>query len=220
MSTFSVIYLFIFYDFLCSNLAIKSHTHLAKKWPINTYFTLLDSLLHQSQMDNNSVSEDPKTPLLPLQGSIIAQRSESFHSSLKSIVTPKNAFVLLGPLLCTVICLCVKLDGPSTSRNMLAVLAWIFAWWLTEAVPMPITSMSPLFLFPLFGIASADDVAHSYMDDVIALVLGSFMLALAVEHYNIHRRLALNVSLFIFLIGFTFLIYFFFDSYGFFLFFF
>ncbi|CAN4114649.1 unnamed protein product [Withania somnifera] len=60
---------------------------------------------------------------------------------------------------------------------------------------MPITSMSPMFLFPLFGISSADDVAHSYMDDVIALVLGSFILALAVEHYNIHRRLALNITL-------------------------
>lgn len=82
---------------------------------------------------------------------------------------------------------------------MLAVLAWVFAWWLTEAVPMPITSMAPLFLFPLFGIASADDVAHSYMDDVIALVLGSFILALAVEHYNIHRRLALNVSFYIYI---------------------
>jgi sodium-dependent dicarboxylate transporter 2/3/5 len=77
---------------------------------------------------------------------------------------------------------------------MLAILAWVFAWWLTEAVPMPVTSMSPLFLFPLFGISSADVVAHSYMDDVIVLVLGSFILALAVEHYNIHRRLAFNVS--------------------------
>ncbi|XP_050107315.1 tonoplast dicarboxylate transporter-like isoform X1 [Malus sylvestris] len=74
-----------------------------------------------------------------------------------------------GPLLSTVICLCVNLDGTVASRNMLAVLAWVFARWLTEAVPMPVTSMSPLFLFPLFGIASADDVAHSYMNDVIAL---------------------------------------------------
>ncbi|RXH85831.1 hypothetical protein DVH24_016884 [Malus domestica] len=141
-------------------------------------------------MDNHPISEDPKTPLLPLHDQI--QRSQSFHSSLKSILTLKNFFVLLGPLLCTIICLCVKLDGPVASRNMLAVLVWVFAWWLTEAVPMPITSMSPLFLFPLFGIASADDVAHSYMDDVIALLLGSFILALAVERYNIHRRLALN----------------------------
>ncbi|RXH85813.1 hypothetical protein DVH24_014397 [Malus domestica] len=136
--------------------------------------------------------QNPKTPLLPLHDQI--QRSQSFHSSLKSILTLKNFSVLLGPRLCTIICLCVKLDGPVASRNMLAVLVWVFAWWLTEAVPMPVTSMSPLFLFPLFGIASADDVAHSYMNDVIALVLGSFILALAVEHYNIHKRLALNVN--------------------------
>ncbi|XP_048447356.1 tonoplast dicarboxylate transporter-like isoform X3 [Pyrus x bretschneideri] len=143
-------------------------------------------------MDHHPISEDPKTPLLPLHDQI--QRSQSFHSSLKSILTLKNFFVLLGPLLCTIICLCVKLDGPVASWNMLAVLVWVFAWWLTEAVPMPITSMSPLFLFPFFGISSADDVAQSYMDDVIALLLGSFILALAVEHYNIHRRLALNYS--------------------------
>ncbi|KAK6917835.1 Solute carrier family 13, partial [Dillenia turbinata] len=141
----------------------------------------------------HEIPDDTKTPLLPLHDPI--QRSRSFYSSLKSIFTLKNFFIILGPLLCTIICLFVRLDGPVTSRNMLAVLAWVFAWWLTEAVPMPITSMAPLFLFPLFGIASADDVAHSYMDDVIALVLGSFILALAVEHYNIHRRLALNITL-------------------------
>ncbi|KAA8515602.1 hypothetical protein F0562_018787 [Nyssa sinensis] len=141
-----------------------------------------------------TVSDDPKTPLLPLHVDGPLHRSESFNSTIRSILTPKNFFILLGPLLCTIICLCVKLDGPATSQNMLAVLAWVFAWWLTEAVPLPITSMSPLFLFPLFGIASADDVAQSYVDDAIALVLGSFILALAVEHYNIHRRLALNVS--------------------------
>ncbi|KAL5583280.1 hypothetical protein UlMin_015722 [Ulmus minor] len=140
----------------------------------------------------NPISDDPKTPLIPLHDQV--ERSESFSWSIKSILTPKNCFILLGPLLCAVICLCVKLNGPVTSRNMLAVLVWIFGWWVTEAVPMPITSMSPLFLFPLFGIATADEVAQSYMDDVIALVLGSLILALAVEHYNIHRRLALNIT--------------------------
>ncbi|GLU20567.1 hypothetical protein SLE2022_367580 [Rubroshorea leprosula] len=139
-------------------------------------------------------SDDSKTPLLPIHDPTQARQSSS-HSFLTSVFTPGNCYILLGPILCAIICLCVKLDGPVTGRNMLAILAWIFAWWLTEAVPMPVTSMSPLFLFPLFGIASADSVAKSYMDDVIALVLGSFILALAVEHYNIHRRLALNVTL-------------------------
>ncbi|PKI66410.1 hypothetical protein CRG98_013212 [Punica granatum] len=132
--------------------------------------------------------DDPKAPLLPLQDS---PSSPQTQHSLISILTLGNFFILLGPLLCAATCLLLRGlgDGP---RNMLAVLLWVFEWWLTEAVPMPVTSMAPLFLFPIFGIASADTVAHSYMDDVIALVLGSFILALAVEHYNIHRRLALN----------------------------
>uniref|UniRef100_A0A6N2K586 Citrate transporter-like domain-containing protein n=1 Tax=Salix viminalis TaxID=40686 RepID=A0A6N2K586_SALVM len=140
----------------------------------------------------NPISDDPKTPLLPVNNPI--QRSPSSHSFTTSLLTPNSFYILLGPLSCTLICLLVKLDAPVTSVYMLAILAWMFSWWFTEAVPMPVTSMAPLFLFPLFGIASADSVARSFMDDVIALVLGSFILALAVEHYNIHRRLALNVN--------------------------
>ncbi|XP_062013598.1 tonoplast dicarboxylate transporter-like [Rosa rugosa] len=148
----------------------------------------------KNHMDSPTTPE--KTPLLPVEdNSIQKSKSSCFCSSLKSTLTSNNLSILLGPILSTIVCLCVKFDGNVTSRNMLAVLAWIFAWWLTEALPMPITSMSPLFLFPFFGIASADDVAHLYMNDVIALVLGSFILALAVEHYNIHKRLALNITL-------------------------
>ncbi|KAK1403139.1 Tonoplast dicarboxylate transporter [Heracleum sosnowskyi] len=144
-------------------------------------------------MNGSSLDHDPKSPLLPLQDQT-NQTSQSFTNNIKSIFTLQNFYILLGPLLSGLVCLTVKLDAPTSSRNMLAVLAWIFSWWMTEAVPMPITSMSPLFLFPIFGISTADDVAHAYMDDVIALVLGSFILALAVEHYNIHRRLALNIT--------------------------
>ncbi|GMH05250.1 hypothetical protein Nepgr_007090 [Nepenthes gracilis] len=142
-------------------------------------------------------NDDLKSPLLPVhQGPLISQRSQSVRSMIISLLTPNTAFIVLGPLLCLIICVCVELDGGRKSgRNMLAILAWMFTWWMTEAVPMPVTSMSPLFLFPVFGIAAADEVARSYMDDVISLVLGSFILALAVEHYNIHKRLALNITL-------------------------
>ncbi|XP_047307674.1 tonoplast dicarboxylate transporter [Impatiens glandulifera] len=163
---------------------------------------------------NNNNNKDVNAPLLlHLPVSAVAvevvhehehEDSSSNSRSLNKVVNNNNnsnivslntLFILLGPLLCGLICLFVPVGHGSSSRNMLGVLAWIFTWWLTEAVPMPITSMAPLFLFPLFGIATADQVAHSYMDDVISLVLGSFILALAVEHYNIHRRLALNVTL-------------------------
>ncbi|XP_023519063.1 tonoplast dicarboxylate transporter [Cucurbita pepo subsp. pepo] len=142
------------------------------------------------------ISDDSKTPLLAADDDPQFHRSGSFRSTVNSIFTLKNLYVVLGPVLCAAVCSFMKLEGSSPgSRNMLGVLVWVFTWWLTEAVPMPITSMSPLFLFPLFGIAAADEVAHNYMNDVIALVLGSFILALAVEHYNIHKRLALNVTL-------------------------
>ncbi|XP_026656101.1 tonoplast dicarboxylate transporter-like isoform X1 [Phoenix dactylifera] len=139
---------------------------------------------------NHASSHDPKTPLLPIRRPLQNQ-----HFSFKSVLPTNYLFILLGPLACTFLCLFVDLHDHGSSRNMLAVLSWVFIWWLTEAVPMPITSMSPLFLFPIFGIASSEEVTRSYMNDVISLMLGSFILALAVEHYNIHRRLALNVTL-------------------------
>ncbi|PNY11009.1 tonoplast dicarboxylate transporter-like protein [Trifolium pratense] len=143
--------------------------------------------------DNTNINHNLKVPLLPLQRTQNNNNNNNFFT-LKSFFTLNNFYVILGPLLSLFIILFVKLDAPKSSRNMLAVIAWVFSWWVTSALPLPVTSMCPLFLFPLFGIASADTVAHSYMDDVITLVLGSFILALAVERYNVHRRLALTVS--------------------------
>ncbi|XP_068668472.1 tonoplast dicarboxylate transporter-like isoform X1 [Aristolochia californica] len=138
--------------------------------------------------------DDSKTPLLlPIQSS--TPNHGGCLACLKSVLTANNLSIAAGPMACLLIYIFVKLDGPKETIAMLAVLSWIFIWWLTEAVPIPITSMAPLFLFPIFGIASAETVAKSYMDDVISLVLGSFTLALAVEHYNVHRRLALNITI-------------------------
>ncbi|XP_073220894.1 tonoplast dicarboxylate transporter-like, partial [Cicer arietinum] len=141
------------------------------------------------QHTTTSVSDESnlKAPLLPIQRT----QSIIIPFNFKSLFNLKNFYVILGPLLSLMVCLFVKIESIS-SRNMLAVIAWVFSWWVTSALPLPVTSMCPLFLFPLFGISSADTVAHSYMDDVITLVLGSFILALAVERYNVHRRLALT----------------------------
>ncbi|EFJ30245.1 hypothetical protein SELMODRAFT_146060 [Selaginella moellendorffii] len=79
---------------------------------------------------------------------------------------------------------------------MLAILAWICIWWVSEAIPIAITSLAPLCLLPAMELASADDVAMSYMNDTITIFIGSFVLALAVERYQVHRRLALRMLLF------------------------
>lgn len=120
----------------------------------------------------------------------------SFWSTVQSQaiaigLTRRNVAILSGPVACVLVLRFVDIGDKSGA--MLGALCWIFIWWMTEAVPMAITSLAPLYLFPLLGIQKADSVARSYMNDVIALVIGSFILAIAVEEYGIHKRLALHM---------------------------
>lgn len=66
-------------------------------------------------------------------------------------------------------------------------------WWATEAVPIAITSFLPIVLFPLFGVASIEDTVIPYSDDVVFLFLGGFVVAFAMQRWNLHRRIALTV---------------------------
>ena len=68
---------------------------------------------------------------------------------------------------------------------------WMALWWVTEAAPIPVTSMLPLVLFPLFGMATMKEVAAPYADTVIFLVMGGVMLGLATEKSGLHIRIAL-----------------------------
>ena len=70
---------------------------------------------------------------------------------------------------------------------------WMLIWWVTEAVPMPVTSLLPLALFPLLGLGSIKDNAVPYSNPVVFLFMGGFMIALALEKWNLHRRIALTI---------------------------
>lgn len=141
-----------------------------------------------------SSTEDVTRPLLPVHDDSTPAGRCSCSGLGSLLTTNKYLAVASGPLACAVICALGDFGGHPAARNMLGVLAWVFLWWITDAVPLGVASMAPLFLFPAFGVSSADAVAKAYMDDVISLVLGSFILALAIEHYGIHRRLALNIT--------------------------
>jgi len=83
------------------------------------------------------------------------------------------------------------LSGPPL--QVLAITAWVALWWVLEALPIAATSLLPLVLLPAFGIKAAGEVARLYMDDLLILLLGGFLLALALERWGLHRRLALAV---------------------------
>lgn len=109
----------------------------------------------------------------------------------------QNIGLLLGPALFLLTLLFLSPEG--MSQEALAVLAstlWIATWWVTEAIPIPATSLLPLILFPLSG-AVEGSVASSYADNTIFLFLGGFIIALAMEKWNLHRRIALNIILFV-----------------------
>lgn len=74
-----------------------------------------------------------------------------------------------------------------------AVAACMAVWWMTEAIPVQITALLPLVLFPLLGIADIHTTAGSYGHEVVFLFLGGFVVALALERWGLHTRLALNV---------------------------
>ncbi len=80
-----------------------------------------------------------------------------------------------------------------TAAKVLAVAALMITWWVTEALPMPVVALLPLILFPLLKVSKLDETAAPYANPVIFLFLGGFMLGLAIEKWNLHRRIALNI---------------------------
>ena len=84
--------------------------------------------------------------------------------------------------------------GLSESAQATAGIGFLMALlWVTELVPLAVTALIPLALFPIFGIASINDLASSYANPVIFLFLGGFLIAKAIESWNLHRRLAYSV---------------------------
>ncbi len=79
--------------------------------------------------------------------------------------------------------------------SMVGITVWMAAWWIAEVVPLAVTSMIPVFAFPLTGLMSTSEVAATYMNDVLFLFVGGFILAFAMERWNLHKRIALNIIL-------------------------
>ncbi|MFX4227879.1 MAG: SLC13 family permease [Porticoccaceae bacterium] len=104
----------------------------------------------------------------------------------------------LGPLLFICTLLFFSPSGLSfEAKAVLATTLWVATWWTTEAIPIPATSLLPIFLLPITGALDSDTVTSSYGNDIIYLFLGGFFIATAMEKWNLHKRMALAIIAFV-----------------------
>ncbi len=105
----------------------------------------------------------------------------------------KRIGLLLAPIVFLItINLPFTIISPSGDA-VIAVALWMIIWWITEAVHIAVTSLLPLILFPLLKVMPIADVGANYGSPIIFLFFGGFILALALEKVNLHKRIALSI---------------------------
>jgi sodium-dependent dicarboxylate transporter 2/3/5 len=87
--------------------------------------------------------------------------------------------------------------GNPKVTSTLAVALLMAIWWISETIPLAVTALVPLVLFPALGILDGKEVSETYMNHIIFIFVGGFMMALAMEKWNLHKRIALKLLVFI-----------------------
>ena len=100
---------------------------------------------------------------------------------------------VLGPVLFALIFLAPTPEGLAPEgQAVAAVTAWVAVWWISEAIPIPATPLLPVVLFPLTGALPVAETTPSYAHPLVFLFMGGFFLAMAMQRWNLHRRIALR----------------------------
>ncbi|WOR14120.1 DASS family sodium-coupled anion symporter [Hyphomonas sp. FCG-A18] len=107
---------------------------------------------------------------------------------------PKTIGLIAGPVLASVMLLSGVPEGLSFAAWATgALMVWMAIWWATEPIPIPVTSLLPLIVLPLVGAGAPTAVGASYAHHIVLLLLGGFILALGIERWGLHKRIALRV---------------------------
>ena len=109
---------------------------------------------------------------------------------------PRRVALALGPVLAVALLLFGDLVPGNPAVTATAAVALLMAlWWITEAIPLAATALLPMALFPALGVMDGKQVAPLYFNTIIFLFIGGFLVALAMERWGLHRRIALRILL-------------------------
>lgn len=101
--------------------------------------------------------------------------------------------LVAGPLLGLALRVWAPGGVSDAAASVLGVGAWMAVWWISECLPLAVTALLPIAVFPLLGVVTTKEAASHFANEVVYLYLGGFLLAAALEHWNAHHRIALNV---------------------------
>ncbi|GAA4527229.1 DASS family sodium-coupled anion symporter [Brachybacterium paraconglomeratum] len=102
--------------------------------------------------------------------------------------------LVLGLVVAVLIYVMMPADVPHAAKLTAATAVLMATWWMTEALPIPATALVPLIVFPVLNSeVGVDDIGASYGNNIIFLFMGGFMLALGMQRWNLHKRIALAI---------------------------
>jgi sodium-dependent dicarboxylate transporter 2/3/5 len=108
-------------------------------------------------------------------------------------LTSKDLKLLAAPIVGILFFLINPFSLQEKAGVVLSVGIVMILWWVLEVLPLAVVALVPIILFPLFGIAPVKEVTKSYADSTIFLFMGGFFIALAIEKWNVHKRIALGI---------------------------
>lgn len=106
---------------------------------------------------------------------------------------PKELALVAGILIAVFFFFANPFGVDAKAKLVLTIAALMITWWVTEAMPLAVVALLPLVIFPLLHINAIKETSKAYSDSIIYLFMGGFFLGMAIEKWNLHKRIALSI---------------------------